>query len=239
MDRYSDIVELLSFVEEDISQIDVAYEVARKDESQLQVLRPKIKSCFENLRSSLEYSAQDIWASYTKKKNSVYFPYGKNEQDFLVSTKKNLPALKEQRSDIFSLIERLQPHACGDDWLYELCKHTNFNKHNRLSHQVRKNSSKSTTTFGNILRMDGAGAATFQDCYVGNQPMAKNGTFVFSSGRKVAEMNEDLNVTIPILREFDWVEFELHGSVYDVLKLLRISHLRISEFTVELKKLLS
>lgn len=138
MDRYSDIVELLSYVYKDIELIGEAYEAARKDEDQSQILRPKIKSCFENLRSVLEYSAQDIWASYTKKNNSVYFPYGKDEHDFLNSVKKNLPALKEQRIDLFELVERLQPHSCGSDWLYELCRHTNFNKHNRLSAQLRK-----------------------------------------------------------------------------------------------------
>lgn len=239
MERYSDINELLEFVAGDISLIAEEYEAARTDEDQAHVLKPRIKTCFENLRSALEYSAQDIWASYTKKKNSVYFPYGKDEKSFALSVKKNLPALKDQSPVVFNLIENLQPYKSGDDWLYVLCKHTNFNKHNRLSGQVRRNSSNSAMRLGNIIRMEGEGAIQFENCYVNDKPMSRNNTFILSSSRKVSEMSAELSMHVPLVREFDWVEFELENSVYDIMKLISKSHFNISRFVAELKAVLS
>jgi hypothetical protein len=238
MERYTDIVELLEFVTSDIALIAEEYEAARKDEEQSHVLRPRIKACFENLRSALEYSAQDIWASYTRKKNSVYFPYGKDEKCFTSSVNKNLPALKEQAPEVFNLVENLQPHKSGDDWLYVLCKHTNFNKHNRLSGQVRKNSSASSMRLGNVIRVEGEGSMAFVNCYVNDQPMSKNETFILSSTRKVSEMSAELSSHVPIVREFEWVEFELEGSVYDIMKIISKSHANISSFVSELRTML-
>lgn len=239
MDRRSDIFELLESVGNDLLEIHGAYEAARKDEGKESVVRPKIKSCFENLRSCLEYTAQDVWASYTKKKNSVYFPYGKSEEFFISSVKRNLPGLKDQSPIAYKIIESIQPHVCGDTWLPDLCQHTNFNKHDRLSKQVRKNSPSSVTTFGNIIKLSGSGGVKFINCFANGLPMSKAGELVISSQRKVSEMNADLFAPILISREFDWVEFEILGTTSDILKLLKKSHLNISNFVAEILPIIS
>ncbi|PIB54055.1 hypothetical protein [Pseudomonas sp. 2995-1] len=238
MDRHSDILELLDVVRGDIEQISIAYAEARSNEVQENVLRPKIKSCFENLRSCLEYSAQDVWRSYTRKKNSVYFPYGKTEVLFLTSIKKNLPALPEQAPLVYKLIESIQPFVDESDWLYELCKHTNFNKHNGLSVQVRKNSSRSTTTFGNLLRIEGHGTITFVGSTFNGVPIGKDGSLTISSDRTVAETVKDINIPVSLSREFDWVKFEIEGSAYDTLELIKHSYLRISDYIAQLYKII-
>jgi hypothetical protein len=234
MERYPDIVELLEEVQGDIEVISASYEKARNDEDQAKILRPKIKSCFEHLRSALEYSAQDIWRSYTKKQTSVYFPYGKTEEDFNRSLGKNLPALKEQAPNLFELVEALQPHKCGSEWLYELCRHTNFNKHDRLSPQKRENSSNSNTSLGCIVKNYGNATSSFTDCSYNGLPMAIGGTLEVSANRRVSEIKKDLFVPIPVLREFDWVEFKIDGSLFDILALIKTSHSEISKFTKEL-----
>ncbi|MGF6127209.1 hypothetical protein QF019_002418 [Pseudomonas frederiksbergensis] len=238
MERYPDILELLEEVKVDIDIISASYERARNDEDQLKILRPKIKSCFEHLRSALEYSAQDIWRSYTKKKNSVYFPYGKTEEDLNKSLNRNLPALKDQSPILFDLVEALQPHKCGSEWLYELCRHTNFNKHDRLSPQKRENSANSNTTFGCIVKNYGSSDSSFTDCYYNGIPIANSGTVEISAKRRVSEIKKDLFVPIPVLREFDWVEFKIEGSLFDVLKLITTSYSQVSKFTQELNGIL-
>ncbi|MEX0165338.1 hypothetical protein MRBLPD1_003857 [Pseudomonas brassicacearum] len=234
MERYPDIVELLDEVQGDIDVISASYEKARNDEDQVKVLRPKIKSCFEHLRSALEYSAQDIWRSYTRKQNSVYFPYGRTEDDFNKSLNRNLPALKEQAPDLYKMVEALQPHKCGSDWLYELCRHTNFNKHDRLSPQKRENSSNSNTTLGCIVKNYGSATSTFTGCYYNGLPMANSGHLEVSASRRVSEIKENLFVPLPVLREFDWVEFKIDGSLFDILALIKTSHSEISRFAKEI-----
>ena len=88
----------------------------------------------------LEYSAQDIWFSFNNKNKKLYFPYGKTEALFHANVKRNLPKLGDNNPNVLHLIQSLQPFNCGDDWLAELCDQTNFNKHNKLGKQVRKNS---------------------------------------------------------------------------------------------------
>ena len=238
MDRHQEILELLETVRIDISEISEAYDKARRDEDLAVILRPKIKSCLENLRSCLEYSAQDIWRSYTKKKNSVYFPYGKTEHLFQCSVKKNLPALQARAPKIYELILSLQPFAGGGEWLGNLCKYTNFNKHNGLSPQVRKNSTLSTTSFGSMIRAEGAVTVVMKGCTYNGIPISKSGALTISPDKRVSEISEDINIPVSITREFDWVRFELDDSITDVRELIIESYSRVSDYVSDLSKII-
>ena len=70
MNRYSDIDLLLEECSYNIERIRERYKAAVTDERQIEVLKPLVKSTLEHQRSVLEYSAQDVWESYTKKKNT-------------------------------------------------------------------------------------------------------------------------------------------------------------------------
>lgn len=230
MERFDDITELLAAAAEYIKRIQDGYEKARNDEESIAVARVEIKACLECLRSSLEYAAQDIWSSYTKKKNSVYFPYGAQEDDFLRSVKRNLPAVREQFNEAYQLIESLQPHKCGSDWLHWLCSASNFNKHDRLSKQVRKNSKGSITNLGGAVGLAEGGTVVFNHCSINGTPVSPSGHFVLSSDRAVADMAREVP-GIALTRAFDWVEFELEGKPGDVMKKLTESHVKIADFT--------
>jgi hypothetical protein len=98
----------------------------------------------ENLRSALDYIAHDIYekiiypdrlASGEKEISDIYFPYGKDENGFKSSVGRNLPKLSSLSPPIYSVLERIQPYKCGNDWLYDFCTILNQNQHNTLSPQ--------------------------------------------------------------------------------------------------------
>jgi hypothetical protein len=104
-----------------------------------QIDKVLLKNSLENLRSVLDYAAQDVrkkQLAITGNKvggNKVYFPYGQTESDFKSSIQRNLPNLRNDLPDVYLLLEDIQPHRSGDNWLVDLCKITNEVKHNGLS----------------------------------------------------------------------------------------------------------
>ncbi|OMO22341.1 hypothetical protein [Vibrio lentus] len=238
MDRYDDIKELLETVDGNISTLHAKYEEARKSENIKAVLRPLVKSTLEHLRSVLEYSAQDVWSQYNTKSKKLYFPYGKEEALFQANVKRNLPNLKVQLPQVYHLLESMQPFKSGDDWLKQLCDQTNFNKHNRLTEQVRKNSEGSRTNVGNLVSMRG-GTVIFDDCTYDGMPLGRDKPVVITSDVSVEEIQKSVAIPMKIDREFDWVEFHFGDSALDTLKLIEVSHKHISFYISELRKLTS
>lgn len=228
MDRYEDCIELLRDAQNNIKIIRDAYEKARTDDSIESVSRPLVKSTFEHLRSVLEYSAQDIWSSYNSKSGKIYFPYGKTEALFRANVKRNLPNLHTRKS-LFVLVESLQPHCAGDNWLVELCSHTNFNKHNSLSKQTRNNSEKSITEVGKLVRFS-AGTFEFKNCYVDGIALGHGKPVVITGEMSTDEIRQNMQIPIDVKREFDWVEFQLSSSSYDTLQLIEKAHHEISTY---------
>lgn len=94
------------------------------------ISRPKVNSILSYLRSSLDYSAQDISSKLTKPKRGAHFPYGESKQSFDSSISKNLPNLNEELPEIYSLIEALQEFDSENHKLAILCKLNNKTKHN-------------------------------------------------------------------------------------------------------------
>ncbi|NGX31127.1 MAG: hypothetical protein K940chlam8_00487 [Chlamydiae bacterium] len=149
MTRYDDIKSLLADVKDRLLEIKNSYDQSLQNKVIPDFLRIDVTIVMGNLRPCLDYMAQDIYetiiAPHREKNNlkprkRICFPYGKNEQDFNKSIQKNLPDLKTVRPDIYSLIEAIQPHVCGDTWLCDLCQIVNDNKHNSLSEQQRTSS---------------------------------------------------------------------------------------------------
>ena len=235
MERYQDISELLETVESSIELISKSYNEAKQDEEQKVVSRPLVKSSLEHLRSVLEYSAQDIWATYNNKNKKLYFPYGKTDALFHANVKRNLPKLIDNNPKILQLIKSLQPFDCGDDWLSELCDQTNFNKHNKLGKQVRKNSSKATTNVDRLVSLGGSGTVTFSNCSYNGVPLGHGKPAVISNDMSVKQIKSNIGGSIPVSREFDWVEFRFENSPTDTLELIKKSHSKISSYIEQLR----
>jgi len=235
MKHHDDINLLFEDVRINIERLDGAYEAARINDEIEEVLKPVIKSSLEQLRSILEYSAQDIWSSYTKKKNSPYFPYGRDEAEFTKSAAKNLPGLQLQRPNVYALIESIQPHICGDKWLPELCSVTNFNKHRGLSKQVRANSKSSDVVVGGgAIVMRNAGSNSFSG-FINGVPIGNGGLVTISNAMTAKQLRQQLG-QVPFVKEFEWVEFVFDGSAKDARKLIASSMEMIERYINELRK---
>jgi hypothetical protein len=133
-----DIQELLEHAQNEISSIS---EQSKKGA----INKVALKNTLENLRSVLDYAAQDMQSklkllSRSKIPEKVYFPYGQRENHFKNSIKRNLPNLSEHMPSIHSLVQAMQPFKSGDPWLVDLCGLTNDAKHNNLSKTENKKS---------------------------------------------------------------------------------------------------
>ncbi len=98
--------------------------------SHKKISKPKVKSIFEHLRSSLEYAAQDINSKMPKVKEKLYFPYANNESEFEKSLKKNLPDLDIYFPKVYLEVKSIQSFVCSSNWLTTMCTLTNDAKHN-------------------------------------------------------------------------------------------------------------
>ena len=119
----ADVDELLKDIEEQL----ISMKKYKK------ITKVKLKSILENLRSSLEYMAQDINSALSKKGERVYFPYGDTIENFKKRINQNLPAIQSEYPALYDFIEHLQPHKNnGDKWLVDMCRMTNDAKHKKL-----------------------------------------------------------------------------------------------------------
>ncbi len=227
-----------------IAQLQCVYKNAEADEELSYVSKTQVKAAVEGLRSALEYTAQQIWRSYTKKKNKVYFPYGADIEKFHASVKRSLPALKEQSPSLYALVESIQPHITGETWLSELCSVSNFNKHNGLSKQTRKNSPGKTLSIGDgAIVLKDSSNLVIHNGYIDGVPLSLKGSLRLSSLSSEEDVRNQVNRLIPLTRNFDWVEFHIDIINSDVLSMLNRSHQMISVFvksaSSEIKRLAS
>jgi hypothetical protein len=222
MSGLDDAKELLDASDRIIYSIRTEYERARFDEDISGISRVNVKSALEHTRSALEYTAVEIYKSYSKKETKVYFPYGRTEKIFLQSVNKNLPGLARQSQDLFSIVESIQPHMYGADWLIKLCDATNFRKHNQLGSQRRRVSRENTVKIGNFFTMIDCEDMTFEGNTFNGVSMSP-GKVVISSSIPIREIQHGFNPAVSVSRVFEWVEFALEDVDYDVLKLLATS----------------
>lgn len=128
--RNADIEALLRKVQKQIVSIEGQESVGELDEVD-------IKNTLENLRSALEYLAQDISDHLHEKwmqspARVVYMPYGISLEKFRKNVAKNLPGLEIHRSDIFDVLINYQPFNGFSPWLSILCDRNNNVKHDRV-----------------------------------------------------------------------------------------------------------
>lgn len=242
MGCYDDMRALLDDVAEIRSALEKEYEAARGNPDIKDVLRTKVKSALEQLRSVLEYSAHELRNKYCgglKPDDRVYFPYARTKSRFEKSREKFLPGLPAASAGAAAIVASIQPFACGDDWLIRLCDQVNFNKHQRLETQVRVNSSESAYSVGGLVRVSGVGSrVTFANSFVDGIPLNEGKEVTFVSGMSDDEIASQLgsdSSRFRISREFDWVEFRFATSAEDALKLIGKAHDEIGAYTESIK----
>jgi len=227
MKNLNDSSELLSHTKGLLTEIQAEYVRAKTTESIVAIARPKVKSCLEHLRSVLEYVAADLAETLATKPRRCYFPYGRDATLYQQSLSQNLPGLDIRYE---ALIEALQPHVCGDNWLVELASASNFNKHIKLDVQERRNID-ATLRIGRYVSIGGTGQ--IGQLIIDGVLVNPGGPL---SGDSCVSEVRNLPTSVPVTKEYDSVRFVLKDSGVDVLDLLQRSHTNISQFVADLRK---
>jgi hypothetical protein len=144
MNRRDDVSTILEVAKQQYESIREDYDRALRERSL--DLRVPVKNLMENLRSSLDYMAHDIYEACCKatrvaagkpNPHNIYFPYSRTEADFKSGVGSSLPDLVTTAPVVYNLIASIQPFRCNDTWLYDLCSILNEKKHDKLKAQVR------------------------------------------------------------------------------------------------------
>lgn len=242
--RKDDIGELLDEVNGNIALIKAKHIKASSDESIKEILKPKVKSVLEHLRSCLDYCAHDIYDMIYKpndgltegerSKLNVYFPYGNTINNFHSSLgRSGFKDLKNKNNQVYLLLTSIQPFHCNNKWLVDLCKTTNDIKHNELIKQDRKD--KKTLRMNNVNII--AGLENIENLYLSGNTIngiRQKNDLVFKRGKLLSSIDgEKMDITI-----INWTKFTFASSDTGVLELLETSYKNISDFSMALYNIL-
>lgn len=196
-----------------------------------------VKNTLENLRSILDYAAQDIQVELkcrnkNKVPDKVYFPYGQKENLFKISIQKNLPGLSEHLSAVHTLVQNMQPFKCGDPWLVDLCGLTNDAKHNNLSKTENK---KSTVIHQGGVPLVEIGGEVTKLVMTGNRvnDVLQDDVYIDGDGKITIKLVSGQT----LITENNKIHFQ--GKQIEVAPFLDKCHENLSKFAADLAKELS
>ena len=219
-----DIQELLEHAQNEISTIS-------EQSKNGTINKVSLKNTLENLRSVLDYAAQDMQSKLKTLTNNkipekVYFPYGQRENHFKKSVKRNLPNLSDHMPSINSLVLAMQPFKSGDPWLVDLCGLTNDAKHNNLSKTENK---KSRTIHQGGMALVEVGEGS-QVTMRGNRVngVLQDDVFIDSDGATTIRPVSGQT----LIRENNKIQF--HGKQIEVAPFLEACHRNLSKFAADL-----
>lgn len=228
--RREDIQELIKDIKDNIEIIDNQYEKAIDDDSIKSVLKPKVKSSLESLRSCLEYCAHDIYDKYYNEEiEKIYFPYGKKAQNFRSSAGKYFRNLKNINPEVYNLLESIQPYKCGSDWLIELCELTNHNKHNSLSRQERID--RGAVSILGLAYIENSKNVHISNNYING--VHQGSDIIIDNNGKAIYDKETVNLQV---EQINWVEFKFEDTNIGVKEILKESLSEIEKFVESLYK---
>ena len=149
MKRSSSIRALLGSAEADAAGLKVAYQDSLDAKQVSDVLRVRIKTILENLRSCFDYMAHDIFESKypgANKPNRLYFPIRQSAIEFQKALAADFPDLIASAPLVYAALEAVQPY--NDPWLGKFNKLNNHNKHENLVEQIRTEARQVTVARG-------------------------------------------------------------------------------------------
>ncbi|MEF5506363.1 hypothetical protein U9858_08675 [Escherichia coli] len=212
--------------------LDLLQEVEECLESmrETQQIKPvKVKSLLENLRSSLEYVANDSFDKYRStfhgKKPKIHFPYGKQIfiDNFFI---KELKIIPPSSSPLYELINSFQSYHTDEDWLGMMCNLTNEVKHRQPIPLEEDSVVKGIDVTVNGIKMIKADASSnivFKNGYVNGEKIED---FTFQDGKVETSGNgTPLNIVITEERKI-----RFHGVDYEVIPFLELCLKNIKAF---------
>jgi hypothetical protein len=147
MKRASSIEALLKKAAADFAELNTAYNSSLHEKLVSEDLKVLIKNIFENLRSCLDYLAQDIFDKYcagANKPDRLYFPIRPSIPEFNQAIARDYPGLNAAAKTVYDLMESVQPYR--DPWLGQFNKLNNHNKHQDLVEQTRTEAKRVTVS---------------------------------------------------------------------------------------------
>jgi hypothetical protein len=149
MKRAASIEALLKKANADFVELKKAYESSLEHKHVSEDFKVSIKNIFENLRSCLDYLAQDIFERHcasSKKPDRLYFPIRPTSPEFVAAVAKDYPGLQTMSKAVFDILDAVQPYH--DPWLGSFNKLSNHNKHQDLVEQARTETRQVTVSRG-------------------------------------------------------------------------------------------
>lgn len=218
MKRASSIEALVRKSREGFADLKKAYEDSLHEKVIRAELRVNIKNIFENLRSCLDYLAQELFEAFckgAKKPDRLYFPIRQTATDFTQATHHDYPGLEANCKPVFDILESVQPFR--DPWLGQFNRLNNENKHQDLVEQIKTESRQVTVT------RPGGGAVSWGP------------GVTFGSGVQVMGVPIDPRTQLPVPNNevttniTTWVDFKFQEGGQSVLPFIETSIKRVDE----------
>ena len=149
MKRAASIEALLKKANADFGELKGAYDTSLHEKHVREELKVLIKNIFENLRSCLDYIAQDTFETHcaaAKRPDRLYFPIRTTAHEFSLAVSKDYPGLAGTSKTVYDLLDSVQPYQ--DPWLGQFNKLNNHNKHQDLVEQTRTEARHVTVSCG-------------------------------------------------------------------------------------------
>lgn len=225
--RTHDIDALLKRSTGDFDALRGKYEKCLHQKTISEDLKIDIKNLSGNLRSVLDYIAndiRDIHCHHAKIKDRFYFPILPDVDSFKGKCTEWFPNLQNSCPDLWSYLESIQPYHKDYQWLGYFNKLNNENKHESLVEQTRTETKSVNVKFG-------SGGVRW------NPDAVK-----FGSGVCIGSVPVDPNTQMPVphpsqtIEIVTWVDFRFDGINVSALSLIKKSLEGISEIAKFVRK---
>ncbi len=225
MKRAGSIEALLNRAKSDFASLKTSYAASLHEKHVREELKVLIKNIFENLRSCLDYLAQDIFETHcgsSKKPDRLYFPIRSSQTDFALVLAKDYPGLQGAAQGVVDILEGVQPFK--DPWLGFFNKLNNQNKHQDLVEQTRVESRQVTVSRGGGSVSWGSGVT-------------------FGSGVSVMGVPIDPRTQLPVPNSvvrtavITWVDFKFNEIDQSALAFVDTSISNVTKIFSDLKPL--
>lgn len=225
--RKASIEALLKRCDTDLSTIEQAYKDSLHDQQVRANLQVDIKNFCENLRSVLDYLANDIRETHCPGADPTarfYFPIFDKKSVFDGQAKKWYPGLDTTIPALWSYLDSIQPYQQGCAWLGTFNRINNENKHGSLVAQTR------TQTEQIRVSMPG-GSVTWTPQNV------RFGAGVYIGGVPV---NPATQMPVPhpsqTVERIIWVDFQFQGENVSALGLLQQALTGVRKISGDIQK---
>jgi hypothetical protein len=218
MKRAESIEALIRKSRERLADLRKAYEASLHERVIRDDLRVDIKNIFENLRSCLDYLAQELFESFckgAKKPSKLYFPIRQTAAEFSQAIQHDYPNLETNCKAVFDILESVQPFQ--DLWLGQFNRLNNKNKHQDLVEQTR------TETRHVAVTGRGGGSVSWGP------------GVTFGSGVRVMGVPIDPKTQLPVPNDevkttvTTWVDFKFRDGNQSVVPFIEMSIERVEK----------